>query len=420
MRMKTKAKTEIPEDWEVVRIGDERLCEIIMGQSPPSSTYNEKNEGLPFLQGNIEFGRIHPSPTVYCSAPIKIAQKEDILISVRAPVGEVNVSPSKLCIGRGLAAIRCKSDKMEKWFLFYLLKHKNRKFESISSGSTFKAIRKDDLEKFELILPPLPEQKAIAQVLSTVDDAIQKVDEIISKTEHLKKGLMQKLLTKGIGHKEFKDTEIGRIPKEWEVVKFDERLVDFKNGINFTKEQKGDKGILTIDVLNMYGNSIFPDFENLYRVDMNLSEDSDYLLKKGDILFVRSSLKREGAAWATLFNGYNEKVTFCGFIIRARLRKSDVLPEFLTYFLRSDFARKRLIASSGQVAITNISQDALKMLRIPLPSVVEQQKIASILSTVDRKLELQRKRKEKLERIKRGFMNDLLTGRKRVKVQGGI
>ena len=139
-------------------------------------------------------------------------------------------------------------------------------------------------------------------------------------------------------------------------------------------------------------------------------------LRKGDILFVRSSLKREGTGWASLFNGWNEPVTFCGFIIRARLKNKKIFPEFLTYFLRSDFARRGLVASSGQVAITNITQDVLKILRFPLPPFDEQKRIAKILSIVDRKIEIERKEKEKLERIKQGLMDLLLTGKIRVKV----
>ena len=110
----------IPEEWEFVRLGDGEICQIVMGQSPPSSTYNKIQEGLPFLQGNMEFGEIYPSPSIYCSEPIKIAEKNDVLISVRAPVGEVNISPSKVCIGRGLSAIRCNPNR-NKLFVFVLL-----------------------------------------------------------------------------------------------------------------------------------------------------------------------------------------------------------------------------------------------------------------------------------------------------------
>ncbi len=217
----TKMK-RIPKEWGLVMLGDEKVCQIVMGQSPPSSTYNKTGEGLPFLQGNMEFGEIYPSLSIYCSKPIKLAEKNDVLISVRAPVGDVNISPSKVCIGRGLSAIRCNPKTTSHLFLFYYLKYIGKKFETISAGSTFKAIRKNDLDQLRILLPLLPEQKKIAEILSTVDQGIEKVDQAIKKTQRLKNGLMQELLTKGIGHKEFKDTEIGGIPKEWELRKLGE------------------------------------------------------------------------------------------------------------------------------------------------------------------------------------------------------
>lgn len=180
---------------EVVRLGDERIADLIMGQSPPSSTYNNKGIGIPFLQGNAEFGEMYPKPVLSCSQPKKLSEKNDILLSVRAPVGDVNITPYKLCIGRGLAAIRPKIDKLDFLFLFYYLKFESRIFESLSMGSTFKAIRKGEVEKFNLPLPPLPEQQKIAEILSGVDKKLELERKRKEKLERIKKGLMNDLLT---------------------------------------------------------------------------------------------------------------------------------------------------------------------------------------------------------------------------------
>jgi type I restriction enzyme S subunit len=405
---------KIPRDWDVRELEDESIAAIIAGQSPPSSTYNKENLGLPFLQGKMEFGAMFPSPTTYCSKPIKVAKKDDVLLSVRAPVGDTNVAPFECCIGRGLAAIRAKVDRLSHMFLFYYLKHEGKRFEALSTGSTFKAIRMQEIERFSIPVPSLVEQKAIVGVLGVVDLAVAKTGEVIAKTERLKKGLMQELLTKGIGHKEYKQTLIGTIPNNWLVARLGD-YADYRNGINFNKKQRTSQGTLTIDVLNMYGESIYVDLKNLYRV--NIAENEDCLLKKGDILFVRSSLKREGVGWTSLFEGSTEPVTFCSFIIRARLKSnSNISPEFLTYFLRSDITRRRLIANAGQVAISNITQDSLKALMFPIPPAEEQQKIVNIISTLDKKLGLEKSEKAKLEHIKQGLMDLLLTGKIRVKV----
>jgi len=228
---------KIAKDWDVPRLSS--IAKVIMGQSPPSSTYNKSGKGLPFLQGKMEFGSVYPSPVLFCLEPIKTAEEGDILISVRAPVGDVNISPCKLCIGRGLAAIRFDQKKASNVFYFYFLQKIKNIIESLGKGSTFKAITKVDLENLKVIYPPLEEQRGIVEILSVVDLAIQKTEEIIAKTERLKKGLIQELLTKGIGHKEFKDTEIGRIPKEWKVARLKDVAKKFiSGGTPSTKEPR--------------------------------------------------------------------------------------------------------------------------------------------------------------------------------------
>jgi type I restriction enzyme S subunit len=182
---------EIPEDWEVVRLGDENLFELIMGQSPPSSSYNQNKKGLPFLQGKAEFGEIYPQPIKWCDKPIKIAEKNDILISVRAPVGDLNLADQKYCIGRGLAAIRLKNN-VDPFFLFNCLNFFKNQILTYGTGSTFKAITKEILENFKIPLPTLPEQQEIAEILQTVDQKI----EIDKKKKELYEELFKTILNK--------------------------------------------------------------------------------------------------------------------------------------------------------------------------------------------------------------------------------
>ncbi len=157
----------------------------------------------------------------------------------------------------------------------------------------------------------------------------------------------------------------------WEHIEFG-KIADFKNGINFEKEQKGVNGIPTIDVKNMYSDSCYVNTSDLYRVNKII--DSDYYLTKGDLLFVRSSLKEEGVGWTCLFNGESNSVTFCGFIIRARIKdisKEEIDPKYLTYFFRSDIPRKELVSGSGRVAITNINhRDIVAPIYLTFPLII--------------------------------------------------
>jgi type I restriction enzyme S subunit len=184
---------EIPKDWKIEKLSS--LATIIMGQSPPSSTYNKEGRGLPFIQGKMEFGKMYPSPTMYTSRPLKIAEKGDILISVRAPVGDVNITPYKLCIGRGLAAIRFNSKTANNLFYFYYLQSIKSRLESLGKGSTFKAITKKDLEELRIVYPPLNEQKGIASILLTIDNAIELYYREKEMLLRLRRGLMGVLLT---------------------------------------------------------------------------------------------------------------------------------------------------------------------------------------------------------------------------------
>lgn len=182
----------IPKDWNILKLGDKETATIIMGQSPPSATYNTKNIGLPFLQGNADFGEIFPKPHSFTSKPIKIVKKNDILISVRAPVGEINLSTCECCIGRGLAAIRPNPQTLVFKYVYYYMKYKAKSF--VGRGSTFKAIKQKDLKNFQILVPPLPEQKRIAEILWDIDTELGIEAQRKILTTELKKGLMQKLL----------------------------------------------------------------------------------------------------------------------------------------------------------------------------------------------------------------------------------
>ena len=145
------------------------ICTLIMGQSPDSSSYNTNYEGLPFYQGNSDFGELHPVPRVWCSESKKIAQENDILISVRAPIGDLNIANEKCCIGRGLAAIRIiNSDNVDLTYLYHFFESKRTYLQEKGTGSTFKAINKDSLINFVIPLPSIKEQESISQELSAL------------------------------------------------------------------------------------------------------------------------------------------------------------------------------------------------------------------------------------------------------------
>ena len=144
------------------------VADIIMGQSPLSQSYNKDKKGLPFYQGKTEFSDIYiKDPTVYCNSPIKVVEENDILMSVRAPVGDVNIATQKSCIGRGLASIKPK--KIDYLYLFYLLKEQKSKIEKIGVGSTFKAINKNNISTLKISIVEKDKQNKIRNYLSSIE-----------------------------------------------------------------------------------------------------------------------------------------------------------------------------------------------------------------------------------------------------------
>lgn len=184
---------ELPKGWVWTKLNE--ISEIILGQSPPSSTYNETGNGLPFYQGKLGFGDFHLTPQKWCKAPKKIAEKGDVLISVRAPVGPTNICPEKSCIGRGLAAIRSLGG-IETSFILYLMRTFENDIAGKGTGTTFNAITGAQLKQIPIPLPPLPEQHQIVSEIETrfsVADKIERtVDHSLKQAERLRQSILKK------------------------------------------------------------------------------------------------------------------------------------------------------------------------------------------------------------------------------------
>jgi len=174
---KNKYQEELPSGWEWTTLQD--ISDIILGQSPPSSTYNFDGVGLPFFQGKAEFGKLYPTIQKWCSEPKKISEKGDVLISVRAPVGPTNLSIEKCCIGRGLAAIRGKKIVLNRYILYYL-RSIEKDWDKKSTGTTFKAITGSVLRNSCIPLAPLQEQSKIVEKIET---SISSIDTLMSILE---------------------------------------------------------------------------------------------------------------------------------------------------------------------------------------------------------------------------------------------
>jgi type I restriction enzyme S subunit len=397
--------SRLPEGWRIANLGD--ISNIIMGQSPKSECYNEKKEGYPLIQGNADCKNRKTVPRIYTSELIKECHKGDIIMTVRAPVGAISKSYHNACIGRGVCAIRPKENEE---YLYQYLIYFESQWEKLSQGTTFTAVSGSDIKNLKIPLPPLKEQKKIAEILSTVDKKIAFVDKSIEETQTLKKGLMQKLLTEGIGHTEFKESELGMIPMEWEVVKLGDicdKIQDGNYGASYPKNSEFmEKGIpfLTSKALGNSGKI------NYNKIDFISIEKHNELkkahLKLNDILFTNrgANVGTIGFVDSSIAHGnIGPQLT----LLRA---SKNIYFMYLLYSMSSNIVQKQINKNDSGSAMNFFGIKETSKFMFPLPSLEEQKQIAKILSTVDEKLEILREKKKSYERLKKGLMQKLLTG----------
>jgi len=215
-------------EWREVKLED--IIEIEMGQSPKSEFYNQTGEGLPFLQGNRTFGDKYPYFDTYCTENKKIANKNDVIMSVRAPVGDLNIAQTQISLGRGVCAMRLKGEQNSN-YLFYLMKHNIKEMINRESGTVFGSVNKKDILGLDVkITNNKLEQKAIAHILSTLDDKIEVNNQINKTLENMAQAIFKQWFVDfefpnedGEPYKssggEMVESELGMIPKGWEVKK---------------------------------------------------------------------------------------------------------------------------------------------------------------------------------------------------------
>jgi type I restriction enzyme S subunit len=182
---------KIPEGWVVKRLED--MCNIVMGQSPKSEFYNDTGDGLPFHQGVTNFGDRYPIDRMYCTVQNRIAEAGDILFSVRAPVGRINIADKKIVIGRGLCAIRSRSGKQA--FVFQQLKEQFKKEDTMGSGTIFKSVTKDDMYGLKILIPPEILLKGFEEIIAPIFAELKNLIVRNVNLRHTRDLLLPKLIS---------------------------------------------------------------------------------------------------------------------------------------------------------------------------------------------------------------------------------
>ena len=383
--MKQGDKNSLPKGWEMKKLGE--VCTVIAGQYPEGIYYNSEGNGLPFYQGKKEFRlKYIGEPTCWTSKITKEAEANDILMSVRAPVGPVNFATQKVCIGRGLAVIRV-GKKIYNVYLFnYLLKHEN---EIIGNeGAVFNSINKSQIESIEIPLPPLEEQQRIVAKLDEAFEAIEKTKANAEQNLKNTKELFDSYL-----HSIFENKG-----KDWEIKKINE-ICTLINGRAYNKQELLSEGkYRVLRVGNFFTNN------NWFYSNLELSEEK--YCDEGDLLY----------AWSASFGPRvweGEKVIYHYHIWKVIPNLNLISKEFLYILLEWDKESIKKAQGTG-TTMMHVSKGSMEARLIPLPPIAEQQSIVQkldALSSETKKLEaIYRKKLEDLEELKKSILQKAFCG----------
>lgn len=365
-------------------LGD--ICKITMGQSPDSSTYHTTNIGLPFYQGNADFGELYPKTRIWCSRPQKIAEPENILLSVRAPIGALNIAKEKCCISRGLAAIAPHKNFCFNKYLFYILKYKHNELNAKGSGSTFKAINKSILNDLPIDIYPIDRQKKIAAILDKATELITLRKQQIEQLDLLVKSRFVEMFGNPATNS-----------MKWDTPYLSDCLLSIDNGKSFVCEnycRTGDyPAVLKLSAAT-YG---------YYNPEENKAVISPKLfitkaeVHAGDLLFTRKNTPDLVGMCAYIFTT-PPKLMMPDLIFRLNT-KANCNKIFLCQLINLGLFRPRVQSLSGGSAksMSNISKERLGKMRIPLPPLPLQNEFASFVNHIEKIKSTLQQSLEKLE-----------------------
>lgn len=368
------------------------VCAITMGQSPDSSTYNKECNGLPFFQGNADFGESHPSVRMWCSEPSKIARENDILISVRAPIGALNIANCECCIGRGLAALTVNNDICTREYLWYALSSKIDELNSKGTGSTFKAVNKSTLSETEIPLPPLDEQRHIAATLDKVTDLISKRRQQLDKLDELVKARFVEMFGNFIyEHDRWKTCEVGDIADTIDPHPSHRTPPISANGVPYI-------GIADCDYTTKQIN-----FETARKVGYNVLQEhiKRYTLSNGDFI-----IGKIGTIGKPFMVPAKQSYTLSANTVLIKPTKEKIAPEFLFAVFQSEYMDRIIDAEKKSTSQPAFGIQKVRKIAIPLPPMELQKQFAIFSDQTDKVKVTISHSLENLETLKKALMQE--------------
>lgn len=337
---------------------------------------------------------------------LKINPPGTVLCSCSATLGVCAITKSPLITNQTFIGL-VPSELLDVEFLYYVMSEQASKLQKLSSGTTIAYLPREKFEEFNIKIPTsLKEQQKIAEILTSVDEVVEYTQSQIDKLEDLKKATMNELLTKGIGHTEFKETEIGRIPKSWQVKEVRE-LGECVRGLTYSPKDLREDGLLVLRSSNIQDGQL--SLDDCVYVDIDL--DERFLTKENDLLICVRNGSRSLLGKSVLIRKLEKRSTHGAFMTVVRSSYND----FLRYYAQSNNFFKAISLDIG-ATINSINTGNLLQYKVPFPSEQERNEIVKKLHSIDDSLTSLIKKHKKLKHVKSSLMQDLLTGKVRVKV----
>ena len=337
------------------------VAKINMGQSPSSETYNSEKNGLPFYQGNVDFGEKYPTVRIWCDKPTKIAEPGDILMSVRAPIGALNYANEKCCIGRGLAAITPDPDMTSSEFIYWFLRARHSELNRIGTGSTFKAINRKTLESIEFPKYNKNEQYYIAEILSKIDKTIGEKKAQLEKLDNLIKARFVEMFGDNFGE----IVELGNV-------------CDVRDGTHDSPKYHNE-GYPLVTSKNICNGKI--DFSTCNLIQ---KEDYDKINKRSKVEIGDILMPMIGTVGNPIIINTNNEFAIKNVALIKFKDNSVILNTFVKALLESDYFGRAVLSKTKGGTQKFISLGDIRKLELNLPPIELQNQFATFVAQVDK------------------------------------
>ena len=332
-----------------------------------------------------------------------------LLLTTRATIGVCAIAGVAIATNQGFQNLVPRHRTCVD-FLYYLVHFNKRRLDRLGAGSTFREVSKTSLRRLRFLVPPLPEQRKIAAILSSVDDAIEKTQAVIDQVQVVKRGLMQELLTRGLPgqHRRFKRTQVGEVPEDWEISRISEIARCHYGTSVALKSEKG--GLPVLRMGNLRDGRVNLD-DVKYLEEGKVSDD--LLLSRCDVLFNRTN-SADLVGKVSVFD-HSIRASFASYLLRLRIEPNIGNGRWLAYLLNTGTVQKILRATATPgVSQVNINRKNLLATTVPVPPIQEQAAIVAMLDSIQHRVEAEQSKVERLAELKIALMSVLLTGELRV------